>query len=671
MPSAWRQHVVVFVVYVALMLVQSWPLPLKLSTHLTGTPAGDAGVYVWNIWVFSHEIVDTGTTPLNTREILPLGDPSGTAPTDLSLHNYTIATDLLAVPLIRWLGVVRTFNILFFFNGALAAFGVYLLVRYLTHRGPESFIAGLMFGWSAFLITRGLGHFSLQQAAPLPFFMLMLYRSWDSQKLRDAILAGAVLAWASFCDPYYAIYCLMLGALFLGSHLLEFRIARREPQTLAAARNLLNVAIAAGAALIVGIKVFGHGTLSIGTLRVTMNSLNTPMLVMTTLVAARIAVAANFSITAIRVPKMRFVLRATLACGVVAAMLMSPTLLAMGRRAMAGDVTPVPVLWRSSAPGIDLLALLMPNPNHPLAPSSWADWLAAGPGGYLDQVASLSWVGIVILFAAWRWAGFRPPRFWLLITIGFATLALGPFIQIARINTLIPTPWTLLRYVPIIGSARMPPRFMALVTMGFAVLLGYALVSLTSRFPAKRRLILTAAGILLAAELVAAPRPLYSAAIPKIYQVIAADPRPIRVLELPTGIRDGLSSIGDFNAGSQYFQTFHGKGLIGGYLSRVAPSITSRYRRLPVTSALIDVSEGRKLTVGQIDRAIQAADDFVRVTHLGYVVIDSGRVSADLRDFATALLGLRKIAESDGYELYSTKFPPGLPDTPHDTTAGR
>jgi hypothetical protein len=565
--------------------------------------------------------------------------------------------------LIRWLGVVRTFNVLFFFNGALAAFGVYLLVRYLTNRGPESFLAGLMFGWSAFLITRGLGHFSLQQAAPLPFFMLMLYRSWASQKLRDAILTGAVLAWASFCDPYYAIYCMMLGALFLGSKILEIRVARREGNSLAAVRNLLNVAIATGAALIVGIKVIGHGSLHVGTLHVSVNSMNTPMLVMTTLVVARLAVATNFRITALPLSSFRFVLRSTLACGVMAALLMSPTLLAMGRRAAAGDVTSVPVLWRSSAPGIDLLALLMPNPNHPLAPSAWADWLSAGPGGYLDQVASLSWIGIVVILVAWRWAGFKPPRLWLLMTIGFLTLALGPFVQIARINTLIPTPWTLLRYVPIIGSARMPPRFMAVVTMGFAVLLGYALVSLTTRFPAKRRLILTAAGVLLAAELVAAPRPLYSAAVPKVYDVIAADPRPIRVLELPTGIRDGLSSIGDFNAGTQYFQTFHGKGLIGGYLSRVAPSIKSRYRRLPVTSALIDVSEGRKLSVGQIDRAIAAADDFVRATHLGYVVVDSNRVTADLRDFATALLGLTKIAESDGYELYTTKYPPGLPDT--------
>lgn len=660
MRSAWRQHVLVFAAYVVLMLVQSWPLPLKLSTHLTGTPAGDAGVYVWNIWVFSHEIVETRTTPLSTAEILPLGDPTGVEPTDLSLHNYTIATDLLAVPLIGWLGVVRTFNILFFFNGALAAFGVYLLVRHLTHRGPESFLAGLMFGWSAFLMTRGLGHFSLHQAAPLPIFMLMLYRAWDSQKMRDAILAGAVLAWASFSDPYYAIYCLMLGGVFLGSRLLDVHIARRKRESLAAARNLLNVVIVAGVALVIGVKVVGQGSLDVGPLHVSMHSLNTPILVLSLLLAARLAVSANFQITAIPIPTRRFVIQATLVCGVVAAMLMSPTLLAMGRRAVAGDITSVPVLWRSSAPGIDLLALLLPNPNHPLAPAQWFDWLTAGPGGYLDQVASLSWVGLAILFAAWRWAGFRPPRLWLLITIGFATLALGPFIQIARINTLIPTPWTLLRYVPIIGSARMPPRFMAVVTLGFAVLLGYALVALTARFPARRRLILSAAGVLLAAELIAAPRPLYSATVPSVYNVIAADPRPIRVLELPTGIRDGLSSIGDFDAGAQFRQTFHGKGLIGGYLSRVAPSIKSRYRRLPVTSALIDVSEGQKLTGGQIDRAIAGADDFVRATHLGYVVMDTARVSSDLRDFATALLGLKKIAESDGYELYTTKFPPGL-----------
>jgi hypothetical protein len=663
--SLWRQHVVAFAAFLALAAVQTWPLPLRMGTHLTGSPGGDTGVYVWNLWVFSHEIFESGTTPLSTFEILPLADP-GTPGTDLSLHNYTVATDVMAIPLLGWLGVVRTFNLLYLFNNALAGFGLYLLARRLTGQGMASFIAGLMFAWSPYIVTRGMGHFSLAEAAPLPIFMLMLYRAWDSQRLRDAILAGAVLAWASFSDPYYAVYCLMLGAIFVSSKMLDVnvQIAARPASGLVAIKHLLHVGIAVVAALIVGVHWLGNGSVSIGPVHLSMHSLHTPMLVLTLLVVARLAMLANLSVTAAGRPAQWFLVRATLACGVMAALLMSPTLYAMGRRAVTGDVTTVPVLWRSSAPGVDLLSFVLPNPNHPLAPAAWAERLSAGPGGYLDQVASLSLIGLAIIFAAWRWAGFRPARMWLVITIGFATLALGPFVQIAGVNTLIPTPWTLLRYAPIVGSARMPARFVAVVSMGSAVLCAFALAALSTRFPSRRRLILGASGVLMAAELIAAPRTLYSAAVPAVFDVIAKDPRPVRVLELPTGIRDGLSSIGDYNAGTQYFQTFHRKGLIGGYLSRVPPSIKARYCQMPVTSALIDISEGRRLTMGQINRALAGADDFVRWSHLGYVVINQARTSDDLRTFATILLGLTKIGESDGFELYVTKYPSGVGDPP-------
>jgi hypothetical protein len=264
------------------------------------------------------------------------------------------------------------------------------------------------------------------------------------------------------------------------------------------------------------------------------------------------------------------------------------------------------------------------------------------------------------MLAAWKFAGFRPPRLWVVITIGFTLLALGPFVQVARFNTQIPTPWTLLRYVPIIGSARMPARFMAVVTMGFAVLLAYALAAISDRFPLRRRSIMTAIGVLIAVELIAAPRTLYSASISSVFDVVASDPRPVRVLELPTGIRDGLSSIGDFSAQAQFNQTYHGKGLIGGYLSRVPPSTKACYRRLPVTSALMEISEGGKVSHGQAQRAFQAADDFIRQTNLGYVVMDSGRTSSELREFAMALLSLTKVKEADGYELYV----PRRPDSP-------
>src|SRR6188768_4397340 len=113
--TSWRQGALAFCAYALLAVAQSWPLSLHMGTHLTGEPSGDAGVYVWNLWIFSHELFKTGGVPLSTMEILPLAGP-----VDLSLHNYTIFADLLAVPLLRWLDIITTFNLIYLVNVALA-----------------------------------------------------------------------------------------------------------------------------------------------------------------------------------------------------------------------------------------------------------------------------------------------------------------------------------------------------------------------------------------------------------------------------------------------------------------------------------------------------------------------------------------------------------------------
>ena len=57
-----------------------------------------------------------------------------------------------------------------------------------------------------------------------------------------------------------------------------------------------------------------------------------------------------------------------------------------------------------------------------------------------------------------------------------------------------------------------------------------ALAALGARWPQRRRLIGAVAAMLLVFELWPAPRTLYSAEISPIYDRIAADPRPVRVL---------------------------------------------------------------------------------------------------------------------------------------------
>ncbi len=645
MALPWRRGACALAAYVVLGAAQTWPLPLHLSTHLTGAPSGDTGVYVWNMWVFRHEALE-GTSPLRTSTIFSLNRGA-----DLSLHNYTTFANLLGLPFQNWLGLVASFNVVYILNVALAGFGMFLLARRLTGRTVESWLAGALFACSPFLVTRGTAHFSLVAAAPLPMFLWWLMRMWESRRRRDAIGLGATLAWAAYCDVYYGVYCLLLGAAYAGSRLLKATPDRMPSVDGHRARRLLDAAIVALVCLILGVKLVGGGSLSLGPLVVSMRTLYTPMLVLTGLVVARLAVTYRLRVGLQALPAPRSLLQTASVAVVAAIVLLSPVIYALGVRAAQGQLVTAPVLWRSSSSGADLLAVLLPNPNHPLAPAGFAEWLATQPGGLHDQVSSLSIVAVLVILVAWR-AGVRPDRFWTALTVGFGLMTLGPFVQVAGINTYIPTPWALLRYVPVVGEARMPSRFAVLMMLALAVLFAAALAGLADRFRRRRPVLLAAVGIVLAFELLPTPRTLYSAEIPSVFHTIAADPRPVRVLNLPFGVRDGLSSLGDFNASSQYYQTLHGKRLIGGYLSRVSERNKSFHRRQPVLSSLMRLSEGQPLTPAHGSRAKRFARSFLENAGVGYVVIERERVTPELRAFAIEMFHLELVQDSAGFELY-------------------
>ena len=123
----WPRATIVLFAFFGLALLQAWPLPLYLSSQLTGPPSGDTGVYVWNTWVFRHELVDNGAWPLWTSSIF-----AGDEPANLGHHNYTLFANLLAVPLQIVFDVVASFNLIYLINIALAGFGMFLLARRVT-----------------------------------------------------------------------------------------------------------------------------------------------------------------------------------------------------------------------------------------------------------------------------------------------------------------------------------------------------------------------------------------------------------------------------------------------------------------------------------------------------------------------------------------------------------
>lgn len=638
-------HAAVLFGYVAVAIAFAWPLPLHLSTHLTGPPTGDTGVYVWNQWVFRHEILAHGRPPYFTDAIFALTG----ADANLSLHNYTPFQNALALPLIPLLGVVASFNMVLLAMLVLTAYVTFLLARRVTGTTAESWLSGALFAWSPVLVTRATGHFSLVAAAPLPAFLLLLLHCAEGDRRCRAAWLGATIAWAVTTDVYYGIYCLLIGALFIASR--TFLVSRTAAAPRRGVRLALDGLAVALAVLIAVTLVTGGGESTWLGVSIRLRSLYTPVLALTVVVLARLGLRTRVALADVSVADVRAAGVQIVVAGLTAAVLLSPLLYAFALRMLEGRFDSEPIFWRSSPRGADLVALLTPNPNHPLAPEWLRGWLMPQSAAYLENVASLSWVALLLLVAA-RLRGWQPPRWWLALTVAFGLLALGPFVHAAGVNLYVPGPWALLRYIPVIGLARTPARFAVVLTLVFAVLVASALAWLGRQAPARRRLLIASVGLLLCAELWPAPRPMFSAAIPRLYATVAAEPGDIRVLQLPFGVRDGTSSVGNFSARSMYFQTSHEKSLIGGYLSRVSNRRRSEVRSDDTLDALIVLSEGGRLGPDREARLYEAGPAFVRRARLGFVVIDRAYVPDAFAELVIRAFHLELVEREGLFELY-------------------
>jgi hypothetical protein len=153
-----------------------------------------------------------------------------------------------------------------------------------------------------------------------------------------------------------------------------------------------------------------------------------------------------------------------------------------------------------------------------------------------------------------------------------------------------------------------------------------------------------------------APRPIYSATIPRIYHQVKDAPGDVRLLELPVGVRDGTSSVGNFTARSQFFQTFHEKALVGGYLSRVPRQRIDAMRGNQMLGALILLSEGNELPAELHARLVDHGPVWAERSKIGFVVIDRAASTQSLRDFAVDALRLELVDTDGDLDLYRPRI---------------
>ena len=174
---------------------------------------------------------------------------------------------------------MRTFNVVYLAMMALTAWCTARLAYRLCGRSWEAWLAGVAFAFSPVLMARSTAHFSLVAAAPLPVILLIMVNGEGKGRARDAIALGATLAWAAFCDIYYAVY----GALLITAWVLASAIAvsRRESPVRSAFLRRLTRGLMIVAATFVAVVALQGGLIQVAGLRISMRSLYTPMLVLT------------------------------------------------------------------------------------------------------------------------------------------------------------------------------------------------------------------------------------------------------------------------------------------------------------------------------------------------------------------------------------------------------
>ena len=184
------------------------------GTHIaggSGDPLLNASILWWN-----------ATT-------IPLSEHWWNPPYFYLTHDVTTFTEnLLGISPIAspvfWLtgNPLTAYNLALFLTWPLSAFGVYLLVLFLTDRADASFLAGLSYGFTPYRMSE-YGHIQMVSSYWLPFALLALHRYLAERRARWLVMFGAAWLLQSLANGYLMLF----GAVFIGLWLAFFCSARQ------------------------------------------------------------------------------------------------------------------------------------------------------------------------------------------------------------------------------------------------------------------------------------------------------------------------------------------------------------------------------------------------------------------------------------------------------------
>ncbi len=189
-PATRRRHRLALGVaataYLALAVAVWWQVWTSHPTSTTTCGCGDSSLFTWFLAWPAYALVH-GADPLYSTAML---HPTGV---NLLANTAEIGVGVVLAPVTWLFGPVATLNVALTLSPALSALAMYVLVRTWVAWAPAAFVAGLLYGFSPFvLVSLSDGHLMLGLAVLPPLMVLALDELLVRQQHPPALVGVAL-----------------------------------------------------------------------------------------------------------------------------------------------------------------------------------------------------------------------------------------------------------------------------------------------------------------------------------------------------------------------------------------------------------------------------------------------------------------------------------------------
>ncbi|HEX8682001.1 MAG TPA: interleukin-like EMT inducer domain-containing protein [Ardenticatenaceae bacterium] len=605
--TRYRGTLVALLVFIALSLLLTWPLPLHLATHAPGDGSDDPAI-LWNLWWVRYSLTELGQSPFESAWMFwPIG---------INLVFYTLTTlnALLSIPLQLALGIVPANSFIVYFELVIAALGTWLLARWLLAQHPDAAphsrrtrdtIALLSACVFAFSTSRwqylSLGQFNIAASHWFPWAVLYLARMWAAttwrRGLRETALCALFVLFSGWTEFTYASFFIQFAALFWLWHILaDLRHGNR-----ANAIRYTKLCAALGLLFLVG---------------------------------------------------------------------MSPILWLMAQDLRASGDFLVEGLGFANVFSNDLLGFFVPGDTHPLFGAwvrdgfdfAYLNFAFLGWGATALAVVALAWRGTRRYAASWASIG----ALFALLSLGPTLRVNGREWELPLpFDVLLQLPIVKANRYPSRYSVIIALCLAMLVAWGLSAL-ARRMESRAPSSPRFQRVVAPLVLLLLLGEHMGMPLPLSDYRVPEVYHALH-ERAGAAVLEMPLAWRNGFRVTGVHHNAfmfAQAFQTTHEKRLLNGNTSR-NPEIKFQYfTEMPVINSLLALETGKPLPEGRAEQDAALAGDLLRLLDAPNIVVrrlnaDNPAVTPEAAlPYLESILGTARWHEDDEYVGLEATLPP-------------